>query len=86
MSGDGLDLNAIARRWIDGSTVRSDNTDVPALLDEVARLRALLAPLLADPYRLADPVVCCFCAARVGVRHRADCPVRDRAALLGEER
>jgi len=62
---------------------------IETLRDEVAELRAILAPLLWDPIRwegMPDANVCVFCGSEAKYRkpeHAPDCPVLRKDALLG---
>lgn len=59
---------------------------VAQLEAEIADLRAILAPLLANPLRSSrgEPY-CLFCTADRG-DHSDDCPVLRKDALLGRSR
>lgn len=62
-----------------------EHGEVKRQRDEV---RAILAPLLAEPYRLgySHEAVreCVFCEQEWSFDHTPDCPVLRRAGLLGE--
>lgn len=64
--------------WLVGASA-----DLVEARAQAERLRAILAPLLDDPWDTADDPHCVFCDVPSVAPHQPECPVNRRDALLG---
>jgi hypothetical protein len=87
----GLDLDAVEQRRLRARHPYAGRElaaflaeDAPALIQAVRELRTILAPLLAHPDEgdIVQSGSCRFCRAWP---HAPDCPVLDRARVVGEQ-